>query len=107
MTKSERVSIRDSTIYHFCELDIDNQIVIRYRLNFWQVISDVGDYHDGLMLILGVFLRPYAAIYFYKDFVQDSKKVTNSKSFKRVLEKFAHLDESQNGKETIVSSDKV
>lgn len=32
---------------------------------------DIGGYHDGLILILSLLLRPFASTFFHKNFVQD------------------------------------
>ena len=69
----EVYSIRFSSSWHHIRLDNKEQLVVRTRLDFWEVIAKIGGYHDGLILLAGLLLFPLSASYFHRDFLQDAK----------------------------------
>ena len=40
-------------------------------------LSDVGGFHDGLVLVLGSFTGPLAAIFFKNDLIRDNLRTQN------------------------------
>lgn len=36
----------------------------RKRYNFWDAVGDIGGFHDGIVLIIQVFMAPYSAMMF-------------------------------------------
>ena len=69
----EVYSIRYSSSWHHIRLDNREQLVVRTRLDFWEVIAKIGGYHDGLVLLGGLLLFPLSASYFHRDFLKDAR----------------------------------
>ena len=44
--------------------DVNKQVNIRVRYSFWDALSDVGGFHDGLCLLVRLFMGPLAANFF-------------------------------------------
>ena len=55
---------------HMFIIDNNVQVEKRIRYNFWTALADVGGFHDGLVLILGLFMSPFAAMMFENDLVK-------------------------------------
>ena len=65
-------SIKGAQFVHEFHLDTNIQILKRSQVNFWEFISEIGGYHDGLCLIVGLAVRAWSASYFEHDLVRDS-----------------------------------
>ena len=59
------------TLYE-TEFTISNELQIekRIRYNFWMALADIGGFHDGLFLVLSLFMSPYAATLFENDLMR-------------------------------------
>ena len=42
----------------------------RQRYNYWMALGDIGGFHDGMSLLIGLFMGPYSALVFLQNFVQ-------------------------------------
>ena len=60
----------------------------RRRYNLWELLGDVGGFHDGLVLLINLFLAPYAAGMFKQSLVNGDhftkKKESEDNQRKRV-----------------------
>ena len=54
------------------EFTISNELQIekRIRYNFWMALADIGGFHDGLFLVLSLFMSPFAAKLFDNDLMR-------------------------------------
>lgn len=61
----------DADLKGFLSFTISNEKVQtqRTRYGFWQLISDVGGFHDGLKLLVNIFFTPLFSLSFASDFV--------------------------------------
>ena len=41
----------------------------RTRYNFWMALGDIGGFHDGMNLLIGIFMGPISAALFFQSFV--------------------------------------
>ena len=59
-------------IFAIISFDIDKkvQIMSRQRLSFWQALGDVGGFHDGLILLIKLFMVPLSASFFNFDWTK-------------------------------------
>ena len=48
------------------------QVMQRVRYNFWQVLADVGGFHDGLKILVSMLIKPIAATFFVNSLVKGS-----------------------------------
>ena len=46
------------------------QVMQRVRYNFWQALADVGGFHDGLKLLVSLFIAPVSSILFENDLLK-------------------------------------
>ena len=46
------------------------QIEKRIRYNFWTALGDIGGFHDGLFLLLSIFMGPFSAKLFKNDLMR-------------------------------------
>ena len=62
----------DENLLFSIEFVIDNKVrmVVRERYSFWQALSDIGGFHDGLTLLLKLLMMPFARALFNNDLVQ-------------------------------------
>ena len=51
---------------------LDNKIFDqkRVRYSFWDVLGDVGGFHDGLVLLIRIVVGPFAAHGFFLDLIK-------------------------------------
>jgi len=54
---------------HDFSLDTKKQVQQRVRYSLWQALGDVGGFHDGLSLLVGILMSPLATLLFKRDFV--------------------------------------
>ena len=47
---------------------------VRVRYSYWDALSDVGGFHDGLSLIIRILIGPFAANFFQNDLIKKSKQ---------------------------------
>ena len=52
-------------------LDVDYMELKRVRYNFWDVLGDVGGFHDGLVLLIRAFIGSFAAHGFFIDLIKN------------------------------------
>lgn len=45
----------------------------RTRYSFWQALGDIGGFHDGLVLLVRLFMGPISAFVFKADFLKKGK----------------------------------
>ena len=45
------------------------KIASRTRYNYWNLLGDVGGFHDGLILMSSLFMTAYASLAFQKDYL--------------------------------------
>ena len=76
----------EAQFWHSLKIDTKRQAISRSRYDFWQLLADLGGFRDGLMMLVGLFVKPLSAISFMQDFSQDSKKQSKSSS-KQKLER--------------------
>jgi len=51
----------------------------RVRQSYWDVLSDVGGFHDGICLLIGLIMGPASASHFQSDLVRgNSTDAANS-----------------------------
>ena len=62
----------DEESLYLNEFSISNEVQIekRIRYNFWMALGDIGGFHDGLFLVLSLFMSPYAATLFENDLMR-------------------------------------
>ena len=53
-------------------IDSDKNVIKRKSQNISDVITKVGGFYEGLVVILGVLLAPFSAHFFVSDLVSDS-----------------------------------
>mmetsp|Transcript_25843 Transcript_25843/g.34559 ORF Transcript_25843/g.34559 Transcript_25843/m.34559 type:complete len:213 (+) Transcript_25843:929-1567(+) len=79
----------------------------RVRYTYWDVLGDVGGFHDGLLLLLGLVMGPASANHFQNDLVsgglRDSARSMELKRKSRMVAK--QLNESRDGREQDSDSD--
>ena len=46
------------------------QVEQRTRYSFWNLLGDVGGFHDGLFLLVSIFYAPFASLAFSLDFAK-------------------------------------
>mmetsp|Transcript_16696 Transcript_16696/g.22518 ORF Transcript_16696/g.22518 Transcript_16696/m.22518 type:complete len:91 (+) Transcript_16696:214-486(+) len=61
----------------------------RTRYNFWDLLGDVGGFHDGAFLVCSLFMSTYASLAFKNDYIDGTH--IESTSDKRVR----HFENSQ------------
>ena len=55
---------------------------MRQRYNIWDLLGDVGGFHDGLMIVFSLFMGSYSALAFKIDYLK-STQVDDGSSSKR------------------------
>ena len=55
---------RNTEYWHLCRIDTQKQIIKRNRLDLWEVLSDIGGFHDGLFILTSILLNPFSACFF-------------------------------------------
>ena len=66
-----------TSFMHEIVLADDKQIIKKTNIDLIQLVEKTGGFHDGLVLVFGAIVAPYAATYYLKDFVKDAYKETN------------------------------
>ena len=51
----------------------------RTRYGFWQFVSDIGGFHDGLRLLVNIIFAPIVSFSFASDFVDKGVYVAKSR----------------------------
>ena len=57
---------------HYFVLDVDFMEEKRARYSLWNVLGDVGGFHDGLVLLIRIVIAPFAAKNFFFDLIKKS-----------------------------------
>ena len=57
---------------HYFVLDVDFIEEKRVRYSLWNVLGDVGGFHDGLVLLIRILIAPFAAYNFFFDLIKKS-----------------------------------
>ena len=57
------------------EIDIEQIMFTRQRYTFWAALGDVGGLHDGLLLLINIFMASISAASFTNALTNDSKKL--------------------------------
>ena len=65
----EQVSyqVNDFQIFINFELDSLSKTTIRKRYSFWEALSDVGGFNDGLTILVSIIMSPLSRAYFIQD----------------------------------------
>ena len=71
-TNQVKSSVHDTAYTVEFRVSNDRKVIQRSRYSFWQALGDIGGFHDGLCLIIGLLLEPLSATLFKKDLVKDS-----------------------------------
>ena len=56
--------------FHYITLDSNLHVEKRIRYSLWAALSDVGGFHDGLKLVLDLFMAPMAATFFENELLR-------------------------------------
>lgn len=56
---------------HAFKIDNKVQVEKRIRYNFWTALSDIGGFHDGIRLLMNIFVAPIAYIAFQNDVMKN------------------------------------
>ena len=74
-------------------LDNEMQVMQRVRYNFWQVLADVGGFHDGLTILVSMVIRPIAATFFVNSLIKGSQQdpPLSNKQKRRRIELISNL----------------
>ena len=57
------------------EVDIEQVMFTRQRYTFWTALGDVGGLHDGLLLLINIFMASISAASFTGALTNDAKKL--------------------------------
>ena len=85
MKESEDV-LSSAGYTHIFSIDSEMQVQKRHRYTFWELLSDTGGFHDGLCLIMFLFMVPLSSNKFQIDVIdkaQKSPKLTRSQKKKQ------------------------
>ena len=73
-------------------------VEFRQRYNVWDLLGDVGGFHDGVILIFSLFMGPYSALAFKLDYFSstaiDRESLAGNTKKKRRTKAYAAQSES-------------
>ena len=73
------------------ELDANVKKFSRKRYSFWEALSDIGGFFDGLKLLIGLFMAPLSGAFFSDDLVKGAKFYKKTKKLHRSLREQAAI----------------
>ena len=60
------------------EIDTSQEVYTRKRYNFWMLLGDVGGLHDGLLLLINLFMASISAASFSNALTGNSYQLDRS-----------------------------
>ena len=92
----------------YFEIEPEVQMMSRKRYNFWELLSDVGGFFEGVKLLLSFFLTTISAIYFKLDIETGSleQDAPPNDSVKEKKEKLARKIKNKS-KQVVVEGEKL
>ena len=64
-----KAGLRSTGILHFCQIDVQKQFIKRNSLDIWDLVADVGGFHDGLLLLVGLAMYPFSTCLYQQDVI--------------------------------------
>ena len=87
-------ALNSSSYKHYFFLDSEMQVQKRHRYTLWELLSDTGGFHDGLCLIMFLFMIPLSSNKFQIDVIDKALKSSKlSSSQKKKKQRFTRVME--------------